>query len=185
MTTLLVLYGQARVSAIDAQAAVPDGLLGLLFIAALRQNPEVGAPLVERDQRHKGVGELGGVATLFPIHTLPRSDDFLGSPGVVVNRGLGRTTTGIEPHIADLKQQFVFAPDTKIAIHPIKIAQGRKSWRTSTPPTNGAFNSATSNAPPGRPHGNVEPVTWILTDCSPARSPVPARSVIWCVPGSR
>ena len=34
VTTLLVLYGQARVSAIDAQAAVPDGLLGLLFIAA-------------------------------------------------------------------------------------------------------------------------------------------------------
>ena len=33
-------------------------------------------------------------------------------------------TTGIQPHIADLKQQFVFAPDTKIAIHPIKIAQG-------------------------------------------------------------
>jgi hypothetical protein len=34
VTTLLLLYGQARVSAIDAQAAVPDGLLGLLFIAA-------------------------------------------------------------------------------------------------------------------------------------------------------
>ena len=34
VTTLLLLYGQARVPAIDAQAAVPDGLLGLLFIAA-------------------------------------------------------------------------------------------------------------------------------------------------------
>jgi hypothetical protein len=34
VTTLLLLYGQNRVSAIDAQAAVPDGFLGLLFIAA-------------------------------------------------------------------------------------------------------------------------------------------------------
>jgi hypothetical protein len=34
VTTLLLLYSQARVPAIDAQAAVPDGLLGLLFIAA-------------------------------------------------------------------------------------------------------------------------------------------------------
>ena len=32
--TLAVLYAQARVSAIDAQAAVPDLLLGLLFIVA-------------------------------------------------------------------------------------------------------------------------------------------------------
>ena len=32
--TLAVLYGQARISAIDAQAAVPDLLLGLLFIVA-------------------------------------------------------------------------------------------------------------------------------------------------------
>ena len=32
--TLAVLYGQARITAIDAQAAVPDLLLGLLFIVA-------------------------------------------------------------------------------------------------------------------------------------------------------
>ena len=32
--TLAVLYGQAHISATDAQAAVPDMLLGLLFIVA-------------------------------------------------------------------------------------------------------------------------------------------------------
>jgi hypothetical protein len=32
--TLGVLYGQARISATDAQAAVPDLLLGILFIVA-------------------------------------------------------------------------------------------------------------------------------------------------------
>ena len=32
--TLAVLYGQTRISATDAQAAVPDLLLGILFIVA-------------------------------------------------------------------------------------------------------------------------------------------------------
>jgi hypothetical protein len=34
VATLAVLYGQGRIAAADAAAAVPDGLLGLLFIAA-------------------------------------------------------------------------------------------------------------------------------------------------------
>lgn len=34
VTTLAVLYRQGRVSSMDAQAAIPDSLLGLLFIAA-------------------------------------------------------------------------------------------------------------------------------------------------------
>ena len=43
---------------------------------------------------------------------------------IIVHWPDGRTTTGIAPHIEDLKKQFVFAPDTKIKTHPIKIAQG-------------------------------------------------------------
>jgi hypothetical protein len=34
VATLAVLFGQARISAVDAQAALPDGLLGIAFIAA-------------------------------------------------------------------------------------------------------------------------------------------------------
>jgi hypothetical protein len=34
VATLAVLYGQGRIAPVDAQAAVPDGLLGLLFILA-------------------------------------------------------------------------------------------------------------------------------------------------------
>src|SRR5690349_8292353 len=34
VATLLVLLAQARIPALDAAAAVPDGLLGVLFIAA-------------------------------------------------------------------------------------------------------------------------------------------------------
>jgi hypothetical protein len=34
VATLAVLYGGGRIASVDAQAAVPDGLLGLLFILA-------------------------------------------------------------------------------------------------------------------------------------------------------
>ena len=34
VSTLLVLYGRSRISAIDVQPAIPDGLIGLLFVAA-------------------------------------------------------------------------------------------------------------------------------------------------------
>jgi hypothetical protein len=36
----------------------------------------------------------------------------------------GRTTQGIDVHIEDLKAFFVYAPDTRIETHPIRIGQG-------------------------------------------------------------
>ena len=35
VATLAVLYGQERIAQVDAMAAVPDGLLGVLFIVAV------------------------------------------------------------------------------------------------------------------------------------------------------
>jgi len=43
---------------------------------------------------------------------------------IIVHWPDGHTTTGIDVHIADLKTMFVYAPDTRIKEHPIKIAQG-------------------------------------------------------------
>jgi len=57
---------------------------------------------------------------------------------IVVHWPDGRMTTGIEPHIADLKQQFVFAPDTKIKTHPIKIA--RDNYTAVTGVMEGTFS---------------------------------------------
>jgi hypothetical protein len=34
VSTLILMYGRSRVSAIDVQPAIPDGLIGLLFIVA-------------------------------------------------------------------------------------------------------------------------------------------------------
>lgn len=43
---------------------------------------------------------------------------------IVVHWPDGRTTRGIESHIDDLKGMFIFAPDTRIKEHPIRIASG-------------------------------------------------------------
>ena len=36
----------------------------------------------------------------------------------------GHSTKGIEKHIEDLKAMFVYAPDTRIKEHPVKVADG-------------------------------------------------------------
>ncbi len=46
------------------------------------------------------------------------------SEDVIVHWPDGRTTQGIDVHIADLEAFFVYAPDTRIETHPIRIGQG-------------------------------------------------------------
>lgn len=43
---------------------------------------------------------------------------------IIVHWPDGHTTEGIEKHIEDLAAMFVYAPDTRIKEHPIKIGQG-------------------------------------------------------------
>lgn len=44
-------------------------------------------------------------------------------PNILVHWPDGHTTTGIGKHIEDLKGLFVFAPDTEIKQHPVKLGQ--------------------------------------------------------------
>jgi hypothetical protein len=46
------------------------------------------------------------------------------SQDIVVHWPDGHSTTGLEKHIEDLKAMFVYAPDTRIEEHPVKIGQG-------------------------------------------------------------
>jgi len=46
------------------------------------------------------------------------------SKDVKVNWPDGHQTNGIERHIEDLKAMFVYAPDTSIKVHPVKIGSG-------------------------------------------------------------
>lgn len=43
---------------------------------------------------------------------------------IVVTWPDGRETTGLPAHIPDLEAMFVFAPDTKIQEHPIRVCSG-------------------------------------------------------------
>lgn len=49
---------------------------------------------------------------------------------IVVHWPDGRTTQGIVTQIEDLKEMFVFAPDTRIKEHPVRIAEGE--WTAVT-----------------------------------------------------
>lgn len=56
---------------------------------------------------------------------------------VIVHWPDGRITKGIDVHIEDLKALFVFAPDTRIKEHPIRIASGQ--WTAVTGIFEGTF----------------------------------------------
>ena len=49
---------------------------------------------------------------------------------IKVNWPDGHFTLGIERHIADLKAMFIYAPDTKIKIHPIRFGSGNMTCVT-------------------------------------------------------
>ena len=57
---------------------------------------------------------------------------------IIVHWPDGRITRGIDEHIKDLKKMFVYAPDTRIKEHPIKIAQGE--WTTVMGIMEGTFS---------------------------------------------
>jgi predicted ester cyclase len=43
---------------------------------------------------------------------------------IIVHWPDGHQTQGVDVHIADLKAMFVYAPDTRIEVHPIKLGSG-------------------------------------------------------------
>jgi hypothetical protein len=50
----------------------------------------------------------------------------------------GHMTTGIEKHIEDLNAMFVYAPDTNIAVHPVKFGSGE--WTSVIGVMTGTFS---------------------------------------------
>ncbi len=49
----------------------------------------------------------------------------------------GHVERGLDKHIDDLKYMFTYAPDTRIKVHPIKVAQGE--WTTVMGVMEGTF----------------------------------------------
>ena len=46
------------------------------------------------------------------------------APDILVHYPDGSTTKGLDAHIAALKPMFVFAPDTRIKVHPVRFGSG-------------------------------------------------------------
>jgi hypothetical protein len=74
------------------------------------------------------------------------------SKDVVVHWPDGHQTKGIERHIADLKAMFVYAPDTRIQEHPVKIGSGE--WTSVIGVMEGTFTK-----PMPTPDGKMIPPT--------------------------
>lgn len=70
---------------------------------------------------------------------------------IVVHWPDGHTTTGLEQHTHDLQGMFMWAPDTRITDHPIKVANG--DWTAVTGVMQGTFTKPMP-APDGK---NVMP----------------------------
>lgn len=60
------------------------------------------------------------------------------APDVKVVWPDGRQTIGIEQHDKDIMAMFVYAPDTKITVHPIKFGSGE--WTAATGIMKGTFS---------------------------------------------
>ena len=71
---------------------------------------------------------------------------------ILVHYPDGHTTKGIEKHIEELKPMFVFAPDTRIQTHPVRIVSG--DWTSVIGVMEGTFTKPMSN-----PDGKAIPPT--------------------------
>jgi predicted ester cyclase len=62
----------------------------------------------------------------FNVFTNQKWDEFSRSHAqdILVHYPDGHTTKGLDAHIAELKPMFVFAPDTRIKVHPVKFGSG-------------------------------------------------------------
>ena len=70
---------------------------------------------------------------------------------IVVHWPDGHTTRGIEKHIEDLKALFVYAPDTRIKVHPVKFGSGE--WTSVIGVMEGTFTAPM----PGGPGKTIAP----------------------------
>jgi hypothetical protein len=121
--------------------AVLTGLVPLANPQSVIENPPTPPPLYEK-QSPAVEKNLKVFDTLdfdvFSNQTWDRLKES-HSPDIVVTWPDGHETKGIEKHIEDLKVLFVFAPDLKIKVHPIRFGSG--TWTAVTGVMSGTFTN--------------------------------------------
>ena len=99
--------------------------LGALWLGASGCAPQ--APTQHEEEQKRSMANLANFDDLdYNVFTgqkwaeLHRSH----SQNITVHWPDGHATQGLDKHIEDLKAMFVWAPDTRIKEHPVKVAQG-------------------------------------------------------------
>ncbi|NVB39131.1 ester cyclase [Pseudenhygromyxa sp. WMMC2535] len=112
---------------------VPALALGALGVACDAEEP-TGALTAQEEAHLETFDELD-----FEVFTNQRWEDLDHSHAedVIVHWPDGHATEGIDVHIADLSGMFVYAPDTRIEEHPIRIAS--EEWTSVTGVLEGTF----------------------------------------------
>ena len=109
------------------------GKLGLpavgiaLAVAALAASPAAKKSADCAAEKRQVASHIATFDTLdFDVFTHQKWDRLHESHAkdIVVHWPDGHQTKGIERHIEDLKAMFVYAPDTRIQVHPVKIGDG-------------------------------------------------------------
>jgi len=75
----------------------------------------------------------------FDVYTNQKWERFSESHAkdILVHYPDGHTTKGLDAHIEELKPMFVFAPDTRIEVHPVRIAA--RDWTSVIGVIQGTF----------------------------------------------
>lgn len=108
--------------------ALPS-IVGLVVAVTLSSSPAQAQTTLSDYQAAESIGRanLAEFDVLdFEVFSNQRWERLHESHGadVIVHWPDGRTTNGIHRHIADLRAMFVYAPDTRIRQHPVRIASG-------------------------------------------------------------
>jgi hypothetical protein len=128
-----------------------------LVAAALTGCSTVSHSKLSRYEEAERIGNahLATFDTLdFDVYTHQKWDRFRESHAedILVYYPDGHTTRGLGPHIEALKPMFVFAPDTRIETHPVRIASGE--WTSVIGVLEGTFTQ-----PMPTPDGKTIPPT--------------------------
>lgn len=129
-------------------------LAGVLVLTGRAQQRTAAESAVERN-----------IATFddldFNVFTHQKWDELKKShsPDIVVHWPDGHTTKGLEKHTQDLKAMFVYAPDTRILVHPVKFGSGE--WTSVIGVMEGTFTRAmpVPNGPSIPPTGKAFKLT--------------------------
>jgi SnoaL-like polyketide cyclase len=98
-----------------------------LAAAALAAGPATKNPADCAGEKKQVASHIATFDTLdFDVFTHQKWDRLHESHAqdIVVHWPDGHQTKGIERHIEDLKAMFVYAPDTRIQVHPVKFGEG-------------------------------------------------------------